>query len=492
MNPMRWGARLDGERVVRDPIHGDIPIPELHGSIIDTLVFQRLRYVRQNGLLHFVFPGAVHTRFVHSIGTMANAQAVWHRLSARYLENPSTDLKRALEYLGAIFEAAALLHDVGHCAFSHSSERVRLGDGTRLFGTVESLYADWHEGELLAAYKKANPKVGEEDADHEAIGIPLIRRVFADLAVAACAEKELEVSASQVGQDVIAVLNESFDVSDGFREHSARFVEEIGAKHRVDVDAELACPELRSILHRLVSGTLDVDRMDYLLRDAMFCGVPYGQYDRELLIGSLEILPNAGSVLLTLDGKAALALDDLLWSRHQMFLQVYNHKTNVAMNHMLSDALAYAMAHAHLLRPRTYEDYIAFTDDLVMGKVFDACSRGEGVRNTPFGRTLTRRGVPMHLGSVPLTETSKDARKAEIQRWVSQKREELGGGDQIVGVDAGSDLIKGALPTLRFRDRVEGTWRLEAFAGRSSILNSHLTPNYSVLHFYDLQERSAA
>lgn len=162
---MRWGARLDGERVVRDPIHGDIPIPELHGSIIDTLVFQRLRYVRQNGLLHFVFPGAVHTRFVHSIGTMANAQAVWHRLSARYLENPPSGLKRALEYLGAIFEAAALLHDVGHCAFSHSSERVRLGDGTRLFGTVESLYTDWHEGELLAAYKKANPKIGGEDAE---------------------------------------------------------------------------------------------------------------------------------------------------------------------------------------------------------------------------------------------------------------------------------------------------------------------------------------
>lgn len=150
------------------------------------------------------------------------------------------------------------------------------------------------------------------------------------------------------------------------------------------------------------------------------------------------------------------------------------------------------MAHTHLPRPRTYEDYIAFTDDLVMGRVFDACSRGEGVRNTPFGRTLTRRGVPTHLGSVPLTETSIGAREVEIRRRVAQKREDLGGGEQIVGVDAGSDLIKGVLPTLRFRDRVTETWRLEAFADRSSILKSHLTPNYSVLHFYDLRERSAA
>jgi hypothetical protein len=157
---------------------------------------------------------------------------------------------------------------------------------------------------------------------------------------------------------------------------------------------------------------------------------------------------------------------------------------------MLSDALAYAMDHAHLHRPRTCEDYIAFTDDLVMGKVFDACSRGLGVRDTPFGRTLARRDVPTHLDSVHLSELSRGTRQEEVQRRVAEKRRELGDDEQIVGVDAGSDLVKGALPVLRFRDRRKGTWRLEAFADRSSILNSDLNPHYSVLHFYDLRERN--
>jgi HD superfamily phosphohydrolase len=124
---MHWGARRHDARVVRDPIHGDILLPPIAAAVVGSLEFQRLRYIRQNGLLHFVFPGAVHTRFAHSLGTMANAQAVWYRLTADLAEREKTEaFAGAREYLGEVFELAALLHDVGHCAFSHASEQVEV------------------------------------------------------------------------------------------------------------------------------------------------------------------------------------------------------------------------------------------------------------------------------------------------------------------------------------------------------------------------------
>jgi HD superfamily phosphohydrolase len=82
MTPAPARGKGPRPRLVRDPIHGDIAISALEAAVIDTRVFQRLRYLRQDGLLHFIFPGAVHTRFAHSIGTMAVAERVLSHLLA--------------------------------------------------------------------------------------------------------------------------------------------------------------------------------------------------------------------------------------------------------------------------------------------------------------------------------------------------------------------------------------------------------------------------
>lgn len=132
-------------RLLRDPIHGDIAVSPLEAAIIDTRMFQRLRYIRQNGLLHFIFPGAVHTRFGHCIGTMAIAERVFTRLFAPL----ASEIKSAsLRYVKNVFRLAALLHDVGHCAFSHSSERVSV-DGKPLLGTLAQRLEDWKDKQLL-------------------------------------------------------------------------------------------------------------------------------------------------------------------------------------------------------------------------------------------------------------------------------------------------------------------------------------------------------
>jgi len=104
--------------IIRDPVHGTIELTALERTILDSAPLQRLRHVRQLGMAHLVYPGAHHTRFEHSLGCLHLADRM-----AAAIRLGEDDLVR--------LRLAALLHDVGHLAFSHDSESVtreRLGD----------------------------------------------------------------------------------------------------------------------------------------------------------------------------------------------------------------------------------------------------------------------------------------------------------------------------------------------------------------------------
>lgn len=102
---------------MRDPIHGFIKLSERERDLIDTEVFQRLRRIRQLALTSLMYPGAVHTRFDHSIGVMHIAGRIGTRLRELNPERVSNeDIDRV--------RLAALLHDVGHGPFSHVSEHL--------------------------------------------------------------------------------------------------------------------------------------------------------------------------------------------------------------------------------------------------------------------------------------------------------------------------------------------------------------------------------
>src|SRR5687768_83796 len=90
--------------ILRDPVWNNIRVDELTLNLVDTEVFQRLRYVRQLGWTYLVYPGATHTRFEHALGT--------HHLSRRTLallcEAEDTSISEDEQ---AIVRSAALLHD---------------------------------------------------------------------------------------------------------------------------------------------------------------------------------------------------------------------------------------------------------------------------------------------------------------------------------------------------------------------------------------------
>ncbi|MFW6192171.1 MAG: HD domain-containing protein, partial [Gemmatimonadota bacterium] len=219
--------------------------------MVDTPEFQRLRRVKQLGFAHLVYPGAVHTRFLHALG-------VYH-LTRRALETLRRD--GGLEPLSGsereevpLLPLAALLHDVGHYAFSHAMEEV---EPDSLPGHHEELAGRFLRAESIhAALTDVHPEAPER------IG-RLIR---------------------------------------GSSGHP---------------------------LQGLIAGSLDLDKIDYLRRDSLFCGVPYGNVDVDRLMDALAVAraPGGDGFELAVKEKGISALESLLFSKYQMFRNVYWHHT---------------------------------------------------------------------------------------------------------------------------------------------------------------------
>ena len=104
-------------KVINDPVHGHITLPDYCLRVVDTPQFQRLRELKQMGAAYYVYPGASHNRFEHSLGVCHLAGEMLSQLQLRQpheLEINELDMKRV--------RLAGLCHDLGHGPFSHSFE----------------------------------------------------------------------------------------------------------------------------------------------------------------------------------------------------------------------------------------------------------------------------------------------------------------------------------------------------------------------------------
>ncbi len=235
-----------GGKLVRDPLWNSIPLDATAVRIVDTAEFQRLRYIRQLGLAHLVYPGATHTRFDHALGVYHLTTTALRHLRERGGVPPEAwEGEELVPY-------AALLHDIGHYAYSHALEEL--------------------ESEHVPAH-------------HEEVS----RRFFASPSL----------------RDALAPLG-------------------LTAPDRIH---ELIRGDGDIPLRGLVSGSLDLDKMEYLKRDARFCGVPYGEVDVSRLLQGLQLLqdPETGLYEVGVHEKAVAALESLLFAKYQMFRNVYWH-----------------------------------------------------------------------------------------------------------------------------------------------------------------------
>ena len=226
-------------KIVQDPINGPIKINGVFLDLINSFYFQRLRYVKQLGMCNLVFPGANHTRFEHSLGTMFMANEISNYLNIR----------------DERLQISALLHDIGHTPFSHSIE-----------DDFYSLY-----------------KVKHEDLTEDIING---RGNFSDSDIS----------------DILAKYG-----------YDGREIGRLATGNDVK----------NKLLSTIISGSMDVDELDYLRRDSMYCGVTIGNIDYKRIFNTIKIEDDK----IIGEEKSIPTIEAAIISRVIMYKSVYFHKT---------------------------------------------------------------------------------------------------------------------------------------------------------------------
>ena len=192
--------------------------------------------------------------------------------------------------------------------------------------------------------------------------------------------------------------------------------------------------ETREPLAGLVSGALDVDKLDYLSRDAWMCGVPYGVIDVDRLLASLTLAPGPGGrgegrVTLALQEKGVSALESLLFAKYQMFRNVYWHHAVRSATCMFKRAVRAAAAAGSLGFERIAES----TDDGLTERLLAVDATG--LTRAVQARRLYKRALDLSASEAP----------SETQDWVSQDSELLGRVEDALarelGLEAGQLLL---------------------------------------------------
>ena len=280
--------RLKIVKYINDPVYGGIAITQMKLEIIDTPIFQRLRGLRQLARVNFVFPGAEHSRYVHSLGVL-------------YIMGLMTDhlLKKGmLEEEDAVkMRAAALLHDIGHYPLSQLGESVYSYRKDNKI--ADSIIELGEQSEKKHLYEMSSSH--SNSAHHERLGkyIVVNNRLISRIL------KKNGLDPDEIG---------------------SIFTGELGSRNMVYT--------------QLLHSSLDADRLDYLLRDSYQTGVKYGLVDLQYLVRLLVVvedpgLPKRNNKVLACIKKGQHVVEHFLMSRYFHYSQVIFHKTNAAFEGMV-------------------------------------------------------------------------------------------------------------------------------------------------------------
>lgn len=250
--------------VIFDPIYGFIKLTPVEWEIIHSPFYQRLRWIKQLGFSFYVFPGAEHSRFGHSIGVMNNADRILASCGRAVEVGELMDvsaLSPAAKFHKSL-RLGALMHDLGTFCFSHTTEGayIRYGETTRVKG-----------GKGLSD-------------DHENLGSFIIKNT------------------DYPGGITYILKKYGFDpqtISDLVK----------------GVDPSI-------LANQILHSEIDCDRMDYLLRDAHYTGLKYGAYDRDYLLYHFKVKEVDGHEILTIKDNALHCVEDFLMSRFAWYSQV--------------------------------------------------------------------------------------------------------------------------------------------------------------------------
>lgn len=373
-----------------DPIHGRIQFQPLHKMIIDTWEVQRLQGIKQLSTVYLVYRSANHTRFEHSIGVAFLAGQVIREFQI----NPPPALKKQNLLADRIVaEIAGLIHDVGHGPFGH--------------GVTETLMK-WHT---------ASPEY------HESCTKAVIRGEYKDI------DCEYYHKDSQGLPDILERLyNETGFTPEEFAEI---------------VDGNSPDPE-KTYLGQLISSPLDVDRLDYLMRDLHYVGVRRGGIDIDSMVHALTVtriweekpgIP--GSCELAIDLRAKTLVEALLTTRDLMYADVYHHPVNRSAQGMLT------RAGNKLIEDKviTTRQFVRMTDDSFMEALRKHNGYTKDVAKRIDNRKIFERVEELEYTYNDLVNQkawSQISRFINIPRLVKKHEEELA---EVLGLEEGQVIL---------------------------------------------------
>ncbi len=325
---------------VRLPEMRNVALSRRALEVIDHPDFQRLRLIRQLGPTHLVYPGAVHTRFEHSLG-------VWDCVR-RYLQN----LLHDPAFLEAVGEediltllAASLLHDIGHYPLAHN---------------LEALH---HKG--------------EETPRHEDLARKI---VIGELTSAPDKPPIAEILERRWKVDPARVCNLVSPPAGGLTDRTDR------------------------ILASILSSPIDADKMDYLERDSIHMGVPYGRnWDRERFLASLVLSPEGDRIAVSDKGRVSAEI--FIFCRYTMFSEAYWHHTVRSASAMAERALAAWRAESRIETDDLVDLLFGSSDESLVAHLHETAPETSRARLLLQGLLGGRRGLYKRVVTLSLVHT---------------------------------------------------------------------------------------
>lgn len=319
-------------KLVKDAVHGDIFLSYSDCRLIDTPEIQRLRRVSQLGTVQWAYPGAVHTRFAHSLGTSF--------LSLKILRNVLLERGEIVKLKAERNElsAAAIFHDSGHLPFSHCLE-----EATHI---------------KLDDHARRSAEIAKRVIDREA-----------------ASDHNISLSGEEISRIILG--------------------------------------EREDYISDIIAGTLDADRLDYLLRDQLHTGVAYGGIDLRAVSLFRKRLNR-----LVIDERGIVPAETVLHSRYVLRAIMYDHKITRLIQAMILRAFEYATGRDDINKESTmsYEKIMDWGDHKFLLKLKKYKYSDQIVKRI-FTRSLPK------LAGLGLTKCLKNqGRQGEIERVTTKKR----------------------------------------------------------------------
>lgn len=295
-----------GNKCLKDPIYGYIEIEEkIMRDVVDTATFQRLRNIVQTSYAP-LYSAAVHNRFIHSLGVYHLGTIAYEAIK-KSLESDTTIRPKTVERYGKLFLLACLLHDVGHAPFSHTGEEYYLN------------LAEKGNKRYVEIHKKLTEVVNQSDFTRDV----------------KLQERQFEPAKPHEIMSAIVALKEFPELFTSGEERSffARCITGYCYQKAKDKQQVMNC-----FIQLLNSNVIDVDKLDYLIRDAYITGFDTVKIDYTRLLGGLRY--NTADGQLVFHKSALSVIQNVVFAHDAERHWIQNHPVVLYEGYILKHAIA--------------------------------------------------------------------------------------------------------------------------------------------------------